>query len=215
VKRDYQKELDRTLARLEDEGKRPSLLLHSCCAPCSSYVIEYLSKYFDIGIYYYNPNIFPESEYLRRLYEQERLIRLIGSGGSTDGPSGGIKLVEGAFEPNRFMLEIAGLEEEPEGGSRCSACIRMRLESTARAASRQDYDYFSTTLSVSPHKNAALINEIGEEMGEKHRAAYLVSDFKKKDGYRRSVELSKLYRLYRQDFCGCIWSKSNRKSGKK
>jgi len=212
LKKNYQKELDGTIKEIAAANKRPSLLIHSCCAPCSSYVLEYLSRFFDITIYYYNPNISPESEYLRRLEEQERLIREMNADGtSVHGQSDSVKLIRGSYENSKYREKIAGLENEPEGGLRCEKCFRLRLEEAAKKASELKSVFFTTTLSISPHKNAQLLNEIGEEMGRKYGVRYLLSDFKKKEGYKRSIELSAKYGLYRQDYCGCVYSKAERK----
>ena len=193
----YQRRLDEVIAALGD--KRPRLLLHSCCGPCSSYVIEYLSKHFDITVYYYNPNIHPESEYARRLETQKQLIAALG----------GAVLTESEYDPERFFAAVKGLESEPEGGARCTECFRLRLEATAKRAKEGSFDYFCTTLSVSPHKNSAVINALGGELGEKYGVNWLPGDFKKREGYKRSIELSKQFDLYRQDYCGCAFSMSD------
>lgn len=190
----YQKELDKIIDRLQREGRRPSLLLHSCCAPCSSYCMEYLNQYFDITIYYYNPNITYEEEYRHRVEEQQRLIR--------EFP--GVKFVEGPYDPESFFVIAKGLEMVPEGGERCFRCYEMRLKQAVEAAKLGEYDYVTTTLTISPLKNSKKLNEIGQELAGDH---WLPSDFKKKNGYKRSVELSAQYELYRQDYCGCIYSK--------
>ncbi len=199
-KTNYQLVLDKTLAEITKEGKRPSLMLHSCCAPCSSYVMEYLTKYFDITIFYYNPNISPEEEYRHRVEEQKRLI-------SEMCPD--VKFIEGKYEPEKFYEMAKGLEKEPERGKRCLKCYRMRLEATAKQALESGSDYFTTTLSISPQKSSAVINETGKNVSEEYGIPYLFSDFKKKGGYKRSIELSAVYNLYRQNFCGCIYSISN------
>ena len=193
----YQKVLDDTLASFD--GKTPTLLLHSCCAPCSSYVLEYLSKFFKVTLYYYNPNIYPPEEYYKRLNEQKRLLKLI------EAPNP-VNIIPAEYEPKQFYDAVLGFENEPEGGSRCERCFRLRLEEAAKAAKAVGFDYFTTTLSVSPHKNAALLNEIGKEMSDKYGIPYLYSDFKKREGYKRSIELSGLYGLYRQEYCGCEFS---------
>lgn len=198
--RNYQRELERIIERQQAEGKVPTLLLHSCCAPCSSYVLEYLSQYFQITLYYYNPNIAPESEYHTRVLEQKRLIREMPAVHP-------VRFLEGQYEPERFYEAARGLEEVPEGGERCFRCYELRLREAARTASEQGCDYFTTTLSISPLKNAVKLNEIGEWLGEEFKIAYLPSDFKKKEGYKRSIELSREYGLYRQDYCGCIYSR--------
>lgn len=198
MKTNYQLLLDEIIKK--ETGKVPSLLLHSCCAPCSSYVLEYLSKYFKITILYYNPNISPKEEYTKRLEEQKRLISEL----KTINP---ISLVECDYDNEKYEEAIKGLENEPERGSRCTKCFRLRLEYTVNKAKSLGFDYFGTTLSVSPYKNSTLLNEIGEELSVKYNIPYLYSDFKKKEGYKRSIELSKVYNLYRQDYCGCKYSK--------
>lgn len=202
-KRNYQKELDKILAEIEKKELVPSLFLHSCCAPCSSYCLEYLSKYFAITVFYYNPNIFPTSEYEERVNEQERLIRELNEAG-VKYP---IRLVKGEFCPEVFYEVVKGLEQEPEGGARCTECFKLRLEESAKLAKEGGYDYFTTTLTISPLKDAERLNRIGEEMGEKYGVHFLNSDFKKKNGYKRSTELSKEHDLYRQNYCGCVYSK--------
>ncbi|MDE7324878.1 MAG: epoxyqueuosine reductase QueH [Lachnospiraceae bacterium] len=199
----YQRMLEKTLFKIAGDGRIPSLLLHACCAPCSSYVLEYLSQYFDITVFYYNPNIFPKEEYDKRVEEISRLIRQMPLARP-------VSLLLGAYEPERFFAMAKGREAVPEGGERCFACYRLRLLETARVAAAGGFDYFTTTLSISPLKNADKLNEIGEELSYACGVAYLYSDFKKKNGYKRSVELSKEYGLYRQDYCGCIYSKSGR-----
>lgn len=211
----YQLELEKELKRLPDRHRR--LFLHSCCAPCSSYCLEYLRQYFDITVFYYNPNItFPE-EYRHRVEEQKRLI---GEMNARPDSCGRISFVEGAYEPARFLEAARGLEDCPEGGERCFACYALRLSEAARTAAEGGYDYFTTTLSISPLKNAEKLNAIGEAAGERYGVRYLPSDFKKKGGYQRSIELSREYGLYRQDYCGCVFSKAEREgrsadSGKK
>lgn len=195
----YQLALDKTLSAITAANTRPSLLLHSCCAPCSSYVLEYLTKYFDITVYYYNPNISPEKEYTHRVDEIKRLI-------SEMCPS--VSFIEGKYEPERFYEMAKGLESEPERGARCLKCYRMRLEESAKAALSLGSNYFTTTLSISPQKDSAVLNTIGAELSEKYNIPYLYSDFKKRGGYKRSIELSAEFGLYRQNFCGCIFSKA-------
>lgn len=197
----YQKELDKITDSLN--GDVPKLFLHSCCAPCSSYTLEYLSNYFDITVYYFNPNISPKAEFDKRYAEQKRLIEALPS-------KHPIKLVCGEYDYNDFLKIAKGYENVPEGGERCFRCYRMRLESTAKLAKEQGFDYFCTTLSISPLKNSQKINEIGYEVAEKYGIKWLPSDFKKKEGYKRSIELSREYQLYRQNFCGCIFSKENK-----
>ena len=194
----YQLVLDTTLAKLAQENERPRLLLHACCAPCSSYVLEYLNKYFEISVFYYNPNISPEEEYIHRVNEIRRLI-------SEMCPE--VTLIEGRYEPEKFYQMAKGLENEPERGARCLKCYRMRLEASGEEAARGGFDFFTTTLSISPQKDSAVLNQIGREVSEIYGIPYLFSDFKKKGGYKRSIELSAEYGLYRQNFCGCVFSK--------
>ncbi len=205
-KRNFQKELDEIIAGLLP-GQVPSLLLHSCCAPCSSYVLEYLSRYFSITVFYYNPNIYPPEEYQKRVEEQKRLIEALPA----DHP---VRFIEGPYEPQEFFTAVRGLEDIPEGGKRCFTCFSLRLRKAAEMAKKGGYDYFTTTLSISPLKNAQKLNEIGEKLGQEYGVAHLPADFKKKNGYRRSVELSSLYGLYRQDYCGCIYSQRERERQK-
>ncbi len=196
--RNYQRELD-ALIKAIPSGTVPTLLLHACCAPCSSYCLEYLSDYFSITVYYYNPNIYPESEYSHRSAEVKRLI-------SEMKLKNKVSFIEGEFNPQEFYTCVKGLEKEKEGGERCFKCYRLRLESTAKLAKELGFDYFTTTLSISPLKKAYKINEIGEEIGEIYNVRHLPSDFKKKEGYKRSIELSKEHDLYRQNYCGCVFS---------
>lgn len=200
LQRNYQKELDKIILNLTDRGVTPTLLLHSCCAPCSSYVLEYLSNYFHITIFYYNPNISSIEEYERRVTEQQRLLQKLPA-------KHPIQFIPGNYEPDRFYQMSKGMEILLEGGLRCEKCYEMRLRETAILASEEGFDYFTTTLSISPHKNASKLNEIGEHLSRELNVSYLYSDFKKKNGYKRSTELSKEYNLYRQDYCGCIFSK--------
>ena len=210
IKINYSLILEDTIKKIEKAGKRPTLLLHACCAPCSSYVLEYLSKVFDITLLFYNPNISPEAEYNFRENELRRLI------GEMPLPSG-IRVVSQKYDPQEFYNISSGLENLEEGGERCKKCYRLRLERTARIASEGGFDYFSTTLSISPYKNAEWLNTIGKEEGIKYGVSYLFSDFKKKNGYKRSCELSEQYGLYRQNYCGCEFSKkaAEEKSKKK
>lgn len=194
MKTDYQKQLDLLINGLET---KPKLLLHSCCGPCSSYVLEYLSKYFEITLYYYNPNIYPPEEYEKRLINQEKVVE----------KTGWATLMPSKYDHGEFLTAVKGLETEPEGGARCTECFKIRLLKTAKAARNGGFDYFATTLSVSPHKNAALLGELGEKIGEEYGVKHLPSDFKKREGYKRSIELSKELDLYRQDYCGCEFSK--------
>ena len=200
MKQNYQKMLEETIAKNQREERVPSLLLHSCCAPCSSYCLEYLSQYFKITVFYYNPNIYPEEEYRKRVAEQQKFIEKL----PVKYP---IHFVEGAYEKERFYEMAKGLEDCPEGGERCFKCYRLRMEEAAKFAEEGGYDYFTTTLSISPLKNAEKINEIGEELAEIYKVPHLPSDFKKKNGYKRSIELSHEYDLYRQNYCGCVFSK--------
>ena len=198
----YQKELDRIIE--QNKGRTPSVLLHVCCAPCSSYCLEYLSDYFEITVFFYNPNISLSQEYDYRLSEEKRYISLRDFKNS-------VNIIEGEYEPKDFFDAAKGLENEPEGGKRCAECFKLRLEATAKKAKELGFDYFTTTLTISPLKNAALLNEIGFEMAEKYGVNWLPSDFKKREGYKRSIELSREYDLYRQNYCGCIYSKQNTK----
>lgn len=197
--RNYQKELNGTIEKLVEAGRTPRLLLHSCCAPCSSYVLEYLSEYFSITVFYYNPNIFPAKEYEKRVKEQEALIERMPA-------KHRISFLEGPYEQERFYETAKGLELEPEGGERCFRCYHLRLLEAAQMARAGGFDYFTTTLSISPLKDAGKLNEIGEKLAREYGVAYLNSDFKKRDGYKRSIELSREYGLYRQDYCGCVYS---------
>ncbi len=201
----YQKELEKIIDDI-DVSKPPRLLLHSCCAPCSSSVLEYLADYFDITVYYYNPNISPESEFEKRFAEQKRLIEELPVKNE-------VKLIKGVYRYEDFLDIAEGYEDAPEGGERCFRCYRMRLEKTAKLAHDEDFDYFCTTLSLSPLKNSQKINEIGFEVAEKYNTRWLPSDFKKKEGYKRSIELSREYNLYRQNFCGCVYSRNVEEKG--
>lgn len=197
----YQKELDSLIENLVKEDKVPTLLLHSCCAPCSSYVLKYLSQYFKITIFFYNPNIYPLDEYYRRVEEQKRFI-------SDLKVRNKIEFIEGKYDTESYYEIAKGLEEEKEGGIRCFNCYELRLKEAAIMAKKNSFDYFTTTLSISPHKNAQKLNEIGKNLSDEYDVKYLYSDFKKKEGYKRSIELSKEYNLYRQDYCGCVFSKN-------
>lgn len=199
-KRNYQKELDHLLENLTG-AERPRLLLHACCAPCSSYVLEYLSACFDITVFFYNPNIDPPEEYRKRVEEERRLIREMPLPGEAH-------IVEGVYRPEDFYEAVKGLEHEPEGGARCRKCFELRLSETAREAKAGGYDYFTTSLTISPLKDADVLNEIGERLGREYGVSWLSSDFKKRNGYRRSIELSREYGLYRQNYCGCVFSRS-------
>lgn len=205
--RNYAKELERLIQKLQQEGKVPRLLLHACCAPCSSAVLEYLSQYFAIMLLYYNPNIAPLEEYQKREAELRRLVSQM----KFTHP---VELLPCQYDGQAFVQAARGLEGEPEGGKRCEACFRLRLRYAAQEAARLRFDYYTTTLSISPMKNAPLLNQLGEEIGKEFGVAHLPSDFKKKDGYKRSVQLSKEYDLYRQDYCGCAFSKAQRQREK-
>lgn len=202
MNRNYSRELEEILCKPDNKGKK--LFLHSCCAPCSSYVLEYLRSFFSITVFYYNPNITEEPEYRHRVEEQKRLIHEFNREPGTAYP---IQVIEGDYQREIFFDRIKGLEECPEGGERCFVCYEMRLRETALRAKEYGADYFTTTLTISPLKNAAKINEIGERIAGETGVAFLPSDFKKKNGYKRSVELSKEYDLYRQNYCGCIYSR--------
>lgn len=195
----YQLMLDKEIEDILRSGEKKTLLLHSCCAPCSSYVLEYLSSYFDITVFYYNPNITSEKEYRYRTDEVKRLIDEMKLKDS-------VKFTEGKYDTDSFFDMAKGHEDEPEGGERCFKCYRLRLREAAEYAKKNGFDYFTTTLSISPYKNAEKLNSIGNELGEEYGVKYLFSDFKKKNGYKRSIELSEKYGLYRQDYCGCIYS---------
>lgn len=210
--RNYQKELDKILAGLSGV---PRLFLHSCCAPCSSYCLEYLCTYFSITVFYYNPNISAKEEYRKRVSEQKRLIAAYNE----EQKGHPIAFLEKEYMPEQFYAAVKGYEKCPEGGERCGKCFALRLGETAREAAEGGFDYFGTTLTISPLKNAALINGIGERIAQEYRDAggrapvWLPSDFKKRDGYKRSLELSAQYGLYRQDYCGCSFSKAERELG--
>ena len=200
IKQNYSLILENTIKENEKAGLRPTLLLHACCAPCSSYVLEYLSKHFDITLLFYNPNISPEEEYIFREKELRRLV------GEMPLPNG-ISVISEKYDPKEFYDIANGLEGLPEGGERCKRCYRLRLSHTAEIAKEKGFDYFTTTLSISPYKNAEWLNSIGNEEGARLGVKYLFSDFKKKNGYKRSCELSEEYGLYRQNYCGCEFSK--------
>ena len=201
MNKDYSAMTERVINDIKKCGKKPSLLLHVCCAPCSSYVMEYLSEYFQITLYYYNPNISPQKEYDFRFSELSRLV--------DEFPAAkGIDIILGEYDPESFIDIAKGLEHLPEGDERCKKCYKLRLEKTALTAKNGNFDYFTTTLSISPYKNAHWLNSIGDELAKNYNIPYLFSDFKKKNGYKRSIQLSKEYGLYRQDFCGCAYSKA-------
>lgn len=197
------------MEQIRQEGVVPSLFLHSCCAPCSSYVLEYLSEFFAITVFYYNPNIDPPSEYSSRVAEQERLIGEMNKKAKESGSRHRIRFVRGEYRPEDYYAAVKGLEQEPEGGARCTECFRLRLMEAARLAKEGGYDYFTTTLTISPLKDAKRLNAIGEEAGERYGVRFLNSDFKKRNGYKRSTELSREYDLYRQNYCGCVFSRNS------
>ena len=197
MKTNYQIETDKCISDIP-QGQKPTLLLQSCCGPCSSYVLEYLTNYFDVTVLYYNPNIQPEAEYEKRLYYQREVLRHIPA-----------KLMECDYDGAAFEKIAVGYESEPEGGARCTRCFLLRLEETAKRAKAGGFDFFCTTLTVSPHKDAERINRIGIELGEKYGVRWLPSDFKKRNGYLRSIQLAKEFELYRQDWCGCGYSHIN------
>ncbi|MBF1000204.1 MAG: epoxyqueuosine reductase QueH [Lachnospiraceae bacterium] len=199
----YQKQLEEVLKRMKEEGERKRLLLHACCAPCSSYCLEYLREAFALTVFFYNPNLTEQEEYRRRVEEEKRLIALMnGQEGSSQ-----IEILEGRYEPERFLEAAKGLETCKEGGERCFRCFALRLGETARVAAEDGFDFFTTSLTISPLKNSALLNRIGAQEGERYGVRFLPSDFKKNNGYLRSTQLSRLYGLYRQNYCGCIYSK--------
>ena len=207
MKTNYQIMLDKELENILKENKRPSLLLHACCAPCSSYVLEYLNKYFDITVFFYNPNISPKSEFTYRLAELNRLI-------DEASYENIVNVISPEYDSSVFFEMAKGMENLSEGGERCFKCYELRLRESAKAAKQLGFDYFTTTLSISPHKNAQKLNEIGEKLSTEFGVKYLYSDFKKKNGYKRSCELSEKHRLYRQDYCGCVFSKAARQEQK-
>ncbi len=222
----YQKELEQVVEGLRREGRRPSLLLQACCAPCSSYCLEYLRQYFAVTVLYYNPNITDEAEYQRRKEEEKRLIRTYNEqvekqdfrGMHSDEAAGLIRILDCDHEPEKFEEMARGFESCREGGERCTRCYALRLKETARRAADGGYDFFSTTLTISPLKDAERLNKIGREMGGIYGVPFLPSDFKKKNGYQRSIELSRQFHLYRQDYCGCRFSREeaeNRRREKK
>ena len=199
MKQNYQKQMDAVVASLP-QGERPRLLLQSCCGPCSSYVLEALTPYFCVTVLYYNPNIQPREEYDLRLENQRKIIAALPTPSAVD-------ILECDYDGEKFDAAVKGLESEPEGGARCSVCFRLRLEETAKRAKELGFDWFCTTLTVSPHKDAERLNQIGKALGERYGVPFLPSDFKKREGYKRSIQLSKEYDLYRQDYCGCLFSK--------
>ena len=235
-KRNYSKELDKKIEDFQIEGRAPKLLLHACCAPCSSYCLEFLREYFDVTVFFFNPNITEEAEYNKRVAEEKRLIeeynRQVESG-SFDGMNSSskakkINIIEGRYDPKEFYTAVKGYEDCKEGGERCRKCFELRLKETARIAAEQGFEFFTTTLTISPLKNADVLNEVGDDAARAvnlsaaeegtstgRTVSFLPSDFKKKDGYKRSIKLSQMYGLYRQDFCGCSFSKAERESFRK
>ncbi|MBQ7505723.1 MAG: epoxyqueuosine reductase QueH [Lachnospiraceae bacterium] len=203
----YHKEMEKLLLELEKEGRFPSLLLHSCCAPCSTACLERLAEAFRLTVFYYNPNIWPPEEYEKRVREEERLCTVFPAREP-------IRFLEGSYDRETFLKTVKGLESLPEGGERCERCFRLRLFEAARAAAEGGFDFFTTTLTLSPLKDADLLNRIGREAGERFQVAWLPCDFKKKDGFLRSIALSEEYGLYRQDYCGCEFSLRERREQK-
>lgn len=200
MKQNYQKQMDAVVASLP-QGERPRLLLQSCCGPCSSYVLEALTPYFRVTVLYYNPNIQPRAEYDLRLENQRKIIAALPTPSEVD-------ILECDYDGEKYHAAVKGLEAEPEGGARCTVCFQLRLQETAKRAAELGYDWFCTTLTVSPHKDAERLNQIGRALGERYGVPFLPSDFKKREGYKRSIQLSKEYDLYRQNYCGCLYSKS-------
>lgn len=221
-KENYSKKLEAYIDEQQKKGVYPKLLLHACCAPCSSYCLEYLRQYFDITVFYYNPNIMRQEEYKKRVEEEKRLIAAYNqqveksdfTGMNSSVGARKIEIIEGDYDPSYFLSKVKGYENCPEGGERCTICFEMRLEESALIAKKYGFDCFTTTLTISPLKDAERLNRIGREMGEKHGVMFLPSDFKKKNGYKRSIELSHMFDLYRQDFCGCEFSRLQREREK-
>ncbi|MBO5999780.1 MAG: epoxyqueuosine reductase QueH [Lachnospiraceae bacterium] len=213
--RNFAKEFEAAAGQADRAERAPSLLLHACCAPCSSRCLELLREHFDVTVYYYNPNITIPDEYEHRKAEEIRLIEALNrqvetgsfSGMQSTGKARRISVLEAPYEPDAYLDAVRGLEDVPEGGKRCEKCFALRLSKTAQTAAENGFDYFTTTLTISPLKNAAVLNEIGETAGEQYGVSFLPSDFKKKDGYKRSVELSSMFGLYRQNYCGCVFSR--------
>ncbi len=222
-KRNYSKELEKKIEIFQEKKEYPKLLLHACCAPCSSYCLEYLREYFDVTVFFYNPNITEEAEYRKRVEEEKRLIeeynRQVEScsfeGMNSTEKARKIEILEGKYIPKDYFEAVKGLEDCPEGGERCRKCFELRLCETAKQAAEKGFDYFTTTLTISPLKNADVLNEEGEKAALRYeKVSFLPSDFKKKEGYKRSIELSRKFGLYRQDFCGCGFSKAQREREK-
>lgn len=222
-KRNYAKELEKKIEDFQKENQYPRLLLHACCAPCSSYCLEYLREYFDVTVFFYNPNITEEAEYRKRVVEEKRLIEEYNSqidkndfeGMNSSQRARKIEIMEGDYIPKDYYEAVKGLEDLPEGGERCRKCFELRLNETARIAAREGFSFFTTTLTISPLKNADVLNEVGEKAATEYEGlTFLPSDFKKKEGYKRSIELSRKFGLYRQDFCGCSFSKAQREREK-
>lgn len=203
----YQEKLDELLEIIKASNKKPKLLLHACCAPCSSYVLEYLNNYFDITVYYYNPNIYPKEEFLRRKEELKKFLKQYKI-------SNKISFIEEDYNESDYYNAVNGLENLGEKSKRCYECYKFRLKKAANYAKENNYDYFTTTLSISPYKVSSWINEIGIELEKNYKIKYLYADFKKKNGYKRSLELSRIYNLYRQEYCGCVYSKKEREINK-
>lgn len=197
-KRNFQRELDKIIENHRQNNEKPTVLLHSCCGPCSSYVLEYLTQYFNVKLFFCNSNIHPQEEYEKRLLAQKEVLEKMGFSE--------VELIEGEYLPENFFKAVKGLEDEPEGGKRCEVCIKMRMKLAAEEAEKCHAEYFATTLTVSPHKNAVYINKTGEEIESESDIAYLISDFKKKNGYKRSTELCRIHDIYRQNYCGCVFS---------
>ena len=200
----YERVMEETIAALERDGQRPQLLLHACCAPCSSAVLEQLCQYFEITVLYYNPNTWPAEEYYRRGEELKKFV--------AQAHPLGVTVIEDHYDPQEFYAAVKGLENEPEKGVRCTVCYRLRLEQAARYAADHGFDWYCTTLSISPMKDPVRLNDLGTALGQQYGVAYLPSEFRKKDGYKRSLQLSAEYGLYRQDYCGCVFSKREREA---
>lgn len=205
-KENYQKKLLDKIEQIKKTGEKPSLLLHVCCAPCSSACLEVLNDWFNVTLLFYNPNIHPQEEYFKRKLELTNFVATLNK----KNPHSEIKILNIEYDPNEFFDNVKGLEKEKEGGKRCKKCFEIRLSKTAEICKKKGYDYFTTTLTLSPYKNSELLNQIGKEMQDRFNKPYLFSDFKKNDGYKKSIEFSKQYDLYRQDYCGCVFSKIER-----